>query len=166
MPIHVVEVRALRLAHKRGEGPGPLCHPVHGNAAKQRLARAFEQRLGFGPLVYKALLLALHERLQAAAVDCLHERSRNLSRNSGGRASSPGGLWLPCRKRYFPLWEFHRRLFSSHIPWCGTVIVPILCNEDMNIVASCLTSNPITKCSSLHSPPINVGSFRKQFGRS
>src|SRR5438128_2512363 len=41
MPIHVVEVRALRLAHKRGEGPGPLCHPVHGNAAKQRLANAF-----------------------------------------------------------------------------------------------------------------------------
>src|SRR5207245_10154972 len=102
MPIHVVEVRALRLAHKRGEGPGPLCHPVHGNAAKQRLARAFEQRLGFGPLVYKALLLALHERLQAAAVDCLHERSRNLSRNSGGRASSPGGLWLTCRKRVVP----------------------------------------------------------------
>src|SRR5439155_27077906 len=78
----------------------------------------------------------------------------------------PAVYGCPAVKGYFPLWELHRRLFSSHIPCCGTVIVPILCNEDMNIVASCLTSNPITKCSSLHSPPINVGSFRKQFGRS
>src|SRR5437667_226688 len=79
MSIHVVEMRALRLAHKRGEGPGPLCHPVHGHAAKERLARALEQRFGFGALIYKALLLALHEGLQADAGNGVPERAEILT---------------------------------------------------------------------------------------
>src|SRR5437667_9314736 len=91
MSIHVVEMRALRLAHKRGEGPGPLCHPVHGHATKQRLARALEQRFGFGALIYKALLLALHEGLQAAAGNGVHERAEILTepRDVWARATRP-----------------------------------------------------------------------------
>src|SRR5437667_9746732 len=91
MSIHVVEMRALRLAHKRGEGPGPLCHPVHGHGAKERLARALEQRFGFGALIYKALLLALHERLQADAGNGVHERAEILTepRDVWARATRP-----------------------------------------------------------------------------
>src|SRR5207245_11668549 len=91
MSIHVVEMRALRLAHKRGEGPGPLCHPVHGHAAKERLARALEQRFGFGALIYKALLLALHEGLQADAGNGVHDRAEILTepRDVWARAIGP-----------------------------------------------------------------------------
>src|SRR5262252_195212 len=73
MSIFIVEMRTLCLADKGGECPGPLRHPVHGNAAKQRLARPLKQSLGFRMLVYKSFLLALHEGLQAGAVNGAHE---------------------------------------------------------------------------------------------
>ena len=53
--VHIVEVRALGLADEGRESAGPLDHPVHGHAAQQRFAGAFEQSLGLGALVHEAL---------------------------------------------------------------------------------------------------------------
>ena len=71
-PVHIIELRALGLAHERRESAGPFDHPVHGHAAEQRFAGTLEQSFGFGPLVDEALLLALHEGLEAGAVDGFH----------------------------------------------------------------------------------------------
>jgi hypothetical protein len=82
-PVHVVTLGALRLAHKWWEGARPFDHPVHGHATEQRFASTFKQSFRFWPLTHKALLLALHEGLQALAVDDFRRHVY------GGRASSP-----------------------------------------------------------------------------
>ena len=76
MAVDVEEVCTLRFAHEGRKCSGPLHHPVHGHAAEQRFARALEQRLRLRALVDELLLFALHEGLQAGAVDGFHDRSR------------------------------------------------------------------------------------------
>src|SRR5947209_12850899 len=48
MSIHVIEVCALRLAHKRGERPRPLCHPVHGTPPSSDLRARSNNALDLG----------------------------------------------------------------------------------------------------------------------
>ena len=71
--VDIEEVRTLRLAHKWREGPRPFHHPVHGHTGQQRFARTLKQRLRLGALVDKLLLLALHQGLQATAVNGSHD---------------------------------------------------------------------------------------------
>jgi hypothetical protein len=74
--VDIVKVRALRLADERWECSGPLDHPVHGHAREQRLLAALEEGFRFRALVHEALLLSLHEGLQAIAVWDSHELFR------------------------------------------------------------------------------------------
>ena len=76
MAVDIVEMRALGLAHKRRECARPLEHPVHGDAAQQRLAGALEQRFRLWAVVDEALLLALHQGFQPRLVDCRHSSVR------------------------------------------------------------------------------------------
>src|SRR5437667_3986992 len=88
--VHIVELSPLGLTHERWEGASPFDHPVHGHAAEQRFAGTFKQGFGLGALGHKALLLALHEGLEAGAIDDFHvsdnlnhrghrEKTRNFS---------------------------------------------------------------------------------------
>src|SRR5579863_766233 len=72
MSINIEEVSALRLANERRKCSGPLDHPVHGNASQEGLARPFKERLRLGTIVDKLLLFALHQGLQAAAINGFH----------------------------------------------------------------------------------------------
>jgi hypothetical protein len=61
MTVNVEKMCALYFANERRKGTSPFRHPVHGHTAQQRFAGSFEQCFGLGPLLHKALLLALHE---------------------------------------------------------------------------------------------------------
>ena len=76
MPVHIEEVSPLRLPHERRKRSCPLHHPVHGNACQQRLSRPLKQRLRLWALIHKLLLFALHQGLQAAAINSFHGKSK------------------------------------------------------------------------------------------
>ena len=69
----------LRFAHKRRKRTRPLHHPVHRDAAEQRLAGALKHRLRLRPFIHIALLLALHQRLKTTAVNGCHGMGSSLS---------------------------------------------------------------------------------------
>src|SRR5580765_7509379 len=78
MSIHIKKVHSLRLTHKWRKRPSPLHHPVHGHAAKQRLASTLKHSFRFRTVMDVALLLALHKGLQTTAVNGFHGIARSL----------------------------------------------------------------------------------------
>src|SRR5664279_401231 len=93
MAIDIVELRALGFADNGRKSSGPLHHPVHRDAGEQRLFAAFVNGLRFRAFVDEALLLALHEGLQAGAIESRHgfwwvwKRRDYQNRRDGGLSS-------------------------------------------------------------------------------
>jgi len=68
MAVQIVKMRALRFAHHRRKRACPFHHPVHGYAGEHRFLAALKNGFGFWAFVDVALLLALHQGLEAVAI--------------------------------------------------------------------------------------------------
>ena len=66
------EMRAFRFRHKNRKFARPLFHPVHRNAAEERLLRALVEFRRTRMFCYEAFGFALLQRFEFFAIDCGH----------------------------------------------------------------------------------------------
>jgi hypothetical protein len=72
--VHISEVGAMRGLHEDGERTGPFFHPVHGDAAEERMSRALIEFAGAGMVGGEALGFGLVELAEFGAIDGSHRQ--------------------------------------------------------------------------------------------